>query len=134
MRKPVQAKYIAPAIHALLFLAMWGLYWVSTQPLMDGPSALPFFILFIADLPISIVAFGVMFTSTANGTLAAVCWGVLGTLWWFLIGLAIDARIRRFREKHGKKAEVERPSATGTVQLAPTIPPGEVVIHSRQRE
>ncbi len=126
----MQAKYIAPAIHALLFLAMWVLYWVCAQPLMDGPSALPFFILFIADLPISIVAFGAMFTSTANGTLAAVCWGVLGTLWWFLIGLAIDAR---FPEKHGKRVE-QRPSANGSVQLAPTIPPGDVVIHSRQRE
>src|SRR5260370_41639302 len=130
MRKPMKAKYIAPAIHALLFLAMWVLYWVCAQPLMDGPSALPFFILFIADLPISIVAFGAMFTSTANGTLAAVCWGVLGTLWWFLIGLAIAAR---FPEKHGKRVE-QRPSANGSVQLAPTIPPGDVVIHSRQRE
>jgi hypothetical protein len=105
MRKAAQAKFIAPAIHALLFLSMWVLYWASSRPLMDGPSALPFAILFIADLPISFVAFGVMFTSSENGTLAAVLWGVFGTLWWFLIGLAIDARIRSFRKKHHKTTE-----------------------------
>src|SRR5258708_2099654 len=63
MRKPTLVSYLASGIHALLFLSMWVLYAVFSHPLMNGPSALPFVILFIADLPISIVAFGVMFTS-----------------------------------------------------------------------
>jgi hypothetical protein len=105
MSKAAQAKYIAPAIHAVLFLSMWVLYWASAQPLMDGPSALPFYVLFIADLPISFPAFSVMFTSSANGTLAAILWGVFGTLWWVLIGTVIDARIRSFRKKHDKTTE-----------------------------
>jgi len=99
---------------------------------MDGPSALPFFILFIADLPISIVFFGVMFTSSAHGTLAAVCWGVLGTFWWFLIGLSIDARNHTFREKHEEKAE--QPLAHGPEQLPPTALLNAAATHSQRRE
>ena|ERR1700674_862605 len=105
MSKAAQAKFIAPAIHALLFLSMWVLYWASSRPLMDGPSALAFEILFVADLPISAFAFSVMFTSSTYGTLAAVLWGVFGTFWWFLIGLAIDARIRSYRKKHDKTTD-----------------------------
>jgi len=98
MRKTLRAKYIAPEIHALLFISMWVLYSVfSPQPLLNGPSALPFAILFVADLPLSLVAFGVMFSSDEKGMVAAVLWGVLGTLWWFLIGFAIDARSRKKR-------------------------------------
>ncbi len=105
MQNLAQAKYIAPVIHAILFVAMWVFYGVYARPIMDGPSGWLFFTLLVADLPISVVAFGVMFTSSANGTLAAVCWGVLGTFWWFLIGFSIDARIRSFRKKHRKTTE-----------------------------
>jgi hypothetical protein len=132
MRKPAQAKYIAPAIHALLFVAMWVLYWACGQPLMDGPSALPFFILFLADLPISAFAFGVMFTSSANGALAAVCWGVLGTFWWFLLGLAIDARVRGSRKKHSKTIE-EGTTGNGSEQLLPTEPSGDMSVSSQRK-
>jgi hypothetical protein len=80
MRKHLQAKYIASELHAFLFIAMWLLYSVFSQPLLNGPSAVPFAILFIADLPISLIAFGVMFTSDEKGLVAATLWGVLGTL------------------------------------------------------
>ena len=50
-----------------------------------------------------------MFTSTTNGTLAAVLWGVIGTFWWFLLGLSIDAWILRFRVKRGKSTEQHPP-------------------------
>ncbi len=65
--------------------------------MMNGPSGLPFGILLIADLPFSIIAFGVMFTSAAYGDIAFALWGVIGTLWWHLLGRAIDALIRRIR-------------------------------------
>ena len=112
MRKTLRTRYVASEIHALLFISMGALYAVFSQPLMNGPSALPFVILFIADLPISLVAFGVMFTSSEKGMIAAALWGVLGTLWWFLIGFAIDARIRSYRKN--RVAQKEQAPATTT--------------------
>jgi len=91
---------------------------------MNGPSAFPFAILFIADLPISAIAFGVMFTSTKFGPIAALIWGVLGTLWWFAIGTAIDARLRSYREKR----------ATGTGLFPATILTDAAASYSRGRE
>jgi Tol biopolymer transport system component len=124
MRKTLRVKYIAAEVHALLFIAMWFLSFVFSQPLMNGPSALPFVILFIADLPISMIAFGVMFTSSEMGRAAAVLWGVLGTLWWFAIGFAIDARIRSYRETR----------AIGTGLFPSIITPNSVVTHGRRKE
>ena len=98
MRKTLQAKYIASEIHALLFISMWILYSVFSQPMANGPSAVPFVILIVADLPISFVAFGFLLTSVKFGGVAALLWGFLGTLWWYLIGLVIDGRIRSYRE------------------------------------
>lgn len=124
MRKTLRVKYIAAEVHALLFISMWVLYFVFSQPLMDGPSAFPFVILFVADLPISMIAFGVMFTSSEMGPVAAVLWGVLGTLWWFAIGIAIDAGIRRYRKKR----------AIGTGLVSATNTANSVAIHSRRKE
>ncbi len=81
---------------------MWALYGGFDQPLLNGPAALPFGILFLADLPFSAFAFGVMFTSESNGPIAFALWGVVGTIWWYLLGRSIDAWIRRIR---GKSAE-----------------------------
>jgi Tol biopolymer transport system component len=119
MRKTLLAKYIASEIHALLFICMWVLYSVFSQPLMDGLSVLPFVILFIADLPISLIAFGVMFTNSKLGTVAAVLWGVLGTLWWFAIGSAIDAWVRHYRMKLA--AQTEQTQVTATPNFAANI-------------
>ncbi len=107
MERPAQAKYIAPAIHAFLFLAMCALYAGFDQPLLDGPAALPFGILFIADLPFSAVAFGVMFTSASNGPIALALWGVVGTIWWHLLGRYWDSKTHRDR---GSSAEQDRTS------------------------
>ena len=90
-----QAKYTAPAIHAFLFIAMWAAYAISGQGLSEGLSGVLFAILMIVDLPFSIVAFGIMFGGGRDGTIAAMAWGAGGTLWWYLLGLALDALIRR---------------------------------------
>lgn len=111
MRKTLLAKYVASEIHALLFISIWVFYAAFSQPLMDGLSALPFAILFVADLPISFVAFGVLFTSSKWGPIAAVLWGALGTLWWYAIGNAIDARVRKYREKRAKTADASLASS-----------------------
>jgi len=124
MRKTLLVRYIAAEIHALLFISMWVLYAGFSQPLANGPSNFPFVVLLIADLPISFVAFGVMFTSAEMGQLAALLWGVLGTLWWFAIGFAIDARIRRFRENRD----------TGTALFPATITESPVATYSRGTE
>jgi hypothetical protein len=124
MRKSVQARYIAAEIHAFLFISMWVLYVIFSQPMANGPSQFPFLILLIADLPISLIAFGVMFTSSQMGSIAALIWGVLGTLWWFAIGLAIDARIRSYREKRG----------LGTGLFPTIITANSVVTYSRRKE
>jgi len=99
MRTTLRAKFIASEIHALLFVLMWVFYSLFSLPIADGPSRALFVILLVADLPVSFPAFGVMFTSTRYGVVAATLWGILGTGWWFLIGTAIDARIHSYREK-----------------------------------
>src|SRR5580704_1520094 len=124
MRKTLRFKYIASELHALLFISMWAIYFVFSQPIMNGPSALLFVILFIVDLPISMIAFGVMFTSSEMGPVAAVLWGVLGTLWWFAIGLAIDARIGSYRKNR----------ATGTEVFSTSITADSEDDHRRPRE
>lgn len=124
MRESLRVKYIAAEIHALLFISMWVLYAGFSQPLANGPSNLPFVILLIADLPISFVAFGVMFTSAKFWPVAAVLWGMLGTLWWFAIGFAIDARIRSYRENR----------ATRTGLFPKTITTKPAAVHSRRKE
>jgi TolB protein len=81
--------------------------------MMNGLSAWPFLLLLIADIPISVVAFGVLFTSTTYGPLAVVLWGVVGTLWWYLLGRSIDARLRRRGEKRGMTEVVPSPDDSG---------------------
>jgi hypothetical protein len=124
MRETLRVKYIAAEIHAFLLTSMWVLYAGFSQPLANGPSNLPFVILLIADLPISLVAFGVMFTSAEFWPVAGVLWAVLGTLCWFAIGFVIDARIRSYRENR----------ATGTGLFPKTITTNSVAIHSRRKE
>jgi Tol biopolymer transport system component len=118
MRKTLRAKYIASEIHALLFVSMWALSWAFSQPLLDGLSFLPFIILFVVDLPISFIVFGVMFTSTKWGPIAGMVWGVLGTLWWYGIGYAIDTRIRNYRMKRGKETETVPSPTAGKIEFA----------------
>lgn len=36
MQKTLRVKYIAAEVHAFLFISMWVLYFVFSQPLMDG--------------------------------------------------------------------------------------------------
>jgi hypothetical protein len=97
-RQP-QARYILPAAHAFLFLALWAFASLAYHGVAEGfagPSiAILSAVLWIVDLPFSIVAFGVMFGGGRPETIAAIAWGVGCTLWWYLLGRAIDALIRR---------------------------------------
>jgi hypothetical protein len=81
-------------LHLCLFALTWVLFWIQPQPLAQGPADWPFRILFIADLPISIIAFGAMFNSDARFPLALALWGVLGTAWWYFLGCLMERRAR----------------------------------------
>ena len=87
-----QPRLAAPVLHACLFALTWGLFWVQPQPLANGPADWPFRILFCADLPISIIAFGVMFNSDERFPYALAAWGILGTLWWYFLGRLMEGR------------------------------------------
>jgi len=102
MRNLRRARYAAPALHAILFAVTCVLWWISNKPIADGPAGLPFLVLYFADLPISAIPFGVMFTSAERGWLAWSFWGVLGTVWWYFLGLSIEAWIRRFSKASEK--------------------------------
>lgn len=93
--KHLRARYAFPVAHAFLFLAMWASYKISNQGLAEGLPGVFFAIVLIADLPFSIVAFGIMFQGGRDGVVAAIAWGVGCTLWWYLLGLGLDALIRR---------------------------------------
>jgi hypothetical protein len=90
-----RARLTAPLLHVCLFALTWMLFWIQSQPLLDGPSRWPFGVLFFGDLPISAIAFGVMFGSDARMPYALVAWGVLGTLWWYLLGRWLEGRFGR---------------------------------------
>jgi hypothetical protein len=97
MVRTSHVRYIAPAIHAFLFLGMWISLAGPNPGFADGLSGLDLVVLMIVDLPFSIVAFGYMFQG--YGAIAVIAWGIAGTLWWTLLGLGIDALVRRSRRK-----------------------------------
>src|ERR1035438_656369 len=82
----------APALHVCLFAVTWVLFWIQPQPLAQGPADWPFRILFVADLPISLFAFGAMFRSDASFPYSLAAWGILGTLWWYFLGCLLEKR------------------------------------------
>jgi Tol biopolymer transport system component len=124
VRKTLRVKYIAAEIHALLFISIWVFDFIFSQPLLNGPSAGPFVVILIADLPISFVAFAVMFTSASLGMVAAIVWGVLGTLWWFAIGIAIDRRVRSYRENRAGPTTL----FSATTAASPVANPGKELL------
>jgi hypothetical protein len=86
-------RYLAPFLHVCLFALTWIMNLVFPQALLDGPAVFPFAVLFVADIPISLVCFGLMFSGRTVLGLSA--WGVLGTLWWYLLGLGMEKRLQR---------------------------------------
>jgi hypothetical protein len=96
MPKIPGARVAAPVLHAVLFLVASVLMVFSDHPILDGPARIPFAVLFFGDLPISAIAFGVMFSSEGQGPYAWVVWGIIGTAWWHFLGRSIEAWQRRF--------------------------------------
>jgi len=104
MRKLLRARVIAPVLHALLFAIAFPLAQVSNNPL--GPAKLPLFILWLADLPFSIIAqvwslgaSQALRPRIESAWLPWALWGVTGTIWWYFLGISIEAWIKRFSKK-----------------------------------
>lgn len=101
MKRP---RFIAPTLHLIVFLIMVAAASKPNAFDVRGPIAgFAFWTLCLFDIPISIFAFGMMWgaaeadSSSSLPGLILVLWAVLGTLWWFLLGLSIEAWIRRLR-------------------------------------
>jgi hypothetical protein len=85
--------WAAAALHGFLFGLTGVLYIFQQQPLLNGPSLLPFAIISLADLPVSLIAFGAMFNGWPHALYFLAAWGVLGTVWWYLLGLLIQVKM-----------------------------------------
>jgi hypothetical protein len=90
-----RARVIAPSAHVVLFLLTWLLGSIQAEPLLDGPARLPCYLLFFGDFPFSAVAAGVVFSSSQNAPYAIAGLGILGTLWWYVLGETIETWRRR---------------------------------------
>src|ERR1700686_743041 len=105
MRIP-RARITAPAVHACLFAGGYA-YWLLFERSAHHPGRLDLgAILWIADLPASVLAsfmtLGIGFVAGIGGAQAAfgfILWAVLGTIWWYFLGISIEVWIRRFSRK-----------------------------------
>ena len=106
MRIP-RARITAPAVHACLFVVAYA-YWLLFESHAHHGGRLDLItIVWIADLPISVLAsfmtlgIGLGVVGRAQTAFAFIVWAVLGTIWWYFLGISIEAWIRRFSRKAG---------------------------------
>ena len=91
--------WAAAALHIFLFGLTVLLYGIQQQPLLNGPSRLPFLIVFLADLPVSLMTFGAIFNGWPHAMYFLAAWGILGTVWWFFLGLLIQVKMSMNRRQ-----------------------------------
>jgi hypothetical protein len=102
------ARITTPAVHACLFVVAYA-YWFLFESHAHHPGRLDLItIVWIADLPISVLAsfmtLGIGFVAgigRAQVAFGFILWAVLGTIWWYFLGISIEAWIRRFSRKAG---------------------------------
>jgi len=97
MKRRLRFRYVPPLIHAVLFISACVLYFSTNEGLMNGKNDWLFYPLWVADMPISIFCFGLLWAGPT--TLGLILWGVLGTLWWFVIGLVVEMIIGSVRRR-----------------------------------
>jgi hypothetical protein len=108
-----RARITAPAVHACLFVVAYA-YWFLFESHAHHPGRLDLItIVWIADLPISVLAsfmtLGIGFVAgigRAQVAFGFILWAVLGTIWWYFLGISIEAWIRRFSRKAGTVREL----------------------------
>lgn len=94
--RTLRSLWLFPSLHVLLFAATWLTAFVQPQPLLDGPARWGVCVLFFADLPVSVIAFSLMWDEKLIAGL--LLWGLVGTAWWYLLGLAIQRLLASIRE------------------------------------
>ena len=99
MRQLSKARITVPVLHASLFGTAFLLLSFSDKPILQGPASVPIIILWIADMPISIIASGRLFWYDEYAKLVWTLWGVTGTRWWYFLGISIEAWGKRFSKK-----------------------------------
>ena len=96
-----RARITAPTVHACLFVGGYA-YWLLFERSAHHPGKLDLMaILWIADLPVSVLAsfmtLGIGFViGRAQVAFGFILWAVLGTIWWYFLGISIEVWIRRF--------------------------------------
>src|SRR4051794_8921058 len=100
----LRSRWFAPTLHVFLFATAWLCASFQSQPLLDGPARWGVYVLFFADFPISVIGFSLMWDGRQDEGL--LLWGIVGTAWWYLIGLLIQ----RVRSSKGHKPDA--PSST----------------------
>lgn len=86
----------AAASHVFLFGLTSVFYTVQQQPIVGELSGLSFWIVFLTDLPVSWIALGAM-SGWPHAAYYFTAWLVLGTLWWYLLGLLIQVKMSEDR-------------------------------------
>jgi len=90
-RNMTRFRWIAAGLHATLFAITGIIASVQPQPLRDGPARWGFAVLSIADFPISVIAFSMMWDKRLLPGLSI--WAVIGTLEWYLLGMLLERRV-----------------------------------------
>jgi hypothetical protein len=102
MSKLIRPRFAAPAVHACLFVLAYAFWLLFERDTHNNARFDLFALLWFADLPISVLASSITLGSLKNGWVAFALWGVLGTVWWYFLGLSIEAWGRRFSRKPKK--------------------------------
>jgi hypothetical protein len=107
MRIP-RARITAPVVNACLLVVACGYWLLFERGGQHNNARLDFVsIIWILHFPISILAsfltVGVGFGAAdrAQIAFAFAVWFVLGTIWWYFLGVSIEAWIRRFSKQAG---------------------------------
>src|SRR4051812_13111903 len=105
-RKLKRPRFVAAILHLILFATM---VLAASKPdafdVRGTVAGFTFWTLCLVDIPVSILVFGILWGAAEADSSASLrylilfLWGIVGTLWWFLLGLSIEAWIRRFRRK-----------------------------------
>jgi hypothetical protein len=103
VRKLQSPRFLAPILHIIVFATMYIAGWTPDGFDIRGAVAGGAFLaLFFFDFPISIYGVGLMWDegqTNTSFTIGMIIWAVVGTLWWFLLGLSIEAWVRRLSRK-----------------------------------
>jgi hypothetical protein len=93
MNRPIRWRYVFPSLHLLACsISYVGLLIPSLQCL-----GIVFTFVLLADLPVSLLAYALGWKYSA----LAVTWiFVAGTLWWYLLGRAVQAAFLGFAQRN----------------------------------